>query len=55
MWLPEIVLDENEIVLKVLPKTKAKNHEQCNGSVCKRVYGSKSTGKKMWCEECLRE
>ena len=46
---------ENEIVLKVLPNSKPKNHKQCNGSVCKRVYGSKNMGKKMWCEECLRE
>ena len=46
---------ENEIALKVLPNTKQENHKQCNGSVCKRVYGRKSMGKKMWCKKCLRE
>ena len=41
-----------EIVAKVLPDTVPENTQECNGSVCKRVYGSFGTSKRFWCKKC---
>ena len=43
----------NEIIEK--PDRLLENNQECNGSVCKKVYGSKNTGKKLWCKKCLKE
>ena len=45
----------NEIVTKALTSTKSENHQKCDGSMCKRVYGSVGIGKTFWCEKCLKE
>ena len=45
----------NEIIANVVPDRLSDDDQECIGSVCKKVYGSKSTGKKLWCKQCLKK
>ena len=43
----------NEIVAKALPDRMSENKLECDGSVCKKVYGVK--GQKKWCNKCVKD
>ena len=45
----------NEIVTKSLPETVSENHQKCDGTICKKVYGPGHNGKRFWCKKCLNE
>ena len=45
----------NEIVTKALTNTKSENHQKCDGSLCKIVYGSVGIGTTFWCKKCMKE
>ena len=45
----------NEIITKALTSTKSENHQKCDGSLCKIVYGSVGIGTTFWCNKCLKD
>jgi KRAB domain-containing zinc finger protein len=34
---------------------KSEQNQDCDGSVCKKVYGVHGKAKELWCKECLKE
>ena len=40
-----------EVHAKGMPDTKPEPIEDCDGTICKKVYGS-GLGKKYWCKKC---
>jgi hypothetical protein len=47
-------IHKNEINTKSIINTKSEGNQDCDGSVCKKVYGN-GKGKEFWCKKCSKE
>ena len=45
----------NEIDEKTIMNNKSEQNQDCDGSVCKKIYGVHGKAKELWCKECLKE
>ena len=43
----------NEIDTLNIPDTKSENNQECDGSICQKVYGR--LGKQFWCQKCSKK
>ena len=48
-------IHKNEINTKSIINTKSEGNQDCDGSVCKKVYGKEGKGTKFWCKKCSKE
>ena len=47
-------IHRNEISAKFIMRAKSKGNQDCDGSVCKKLYGI-GKGKEFWCKKCSKE
>ena len=47
-------IHRNEILAKSIMRAKSKGNQDCDGSVCKKLYGI-GKGKEFWCKICSKE
>ena len=48
-------IHKNEINTKSIMNTKSEGNQECDGSVCKKLYGKEGKGTKFWCKKCSNE
>ena len=48
-------IHKNEINTKSIMNTKSEGNQECDGSVCKKLYGKEGKGTKFWCKKCSKE
>ena len=48
-------IHKNDIKIQSNMSTKSEGNQDCDGSVCKKLYGKEGKGTEFWCKKCSKE